>query len=168
MIPETLKTELQARVATSVTPREAAVDVMKELQRHYGWLTDEAVTEAARILGLSALQVEELATFYEMIYRRPVGKLVIHVCDSISCWNMGGETLLQQLAAHLGISVGETTSDGMFTLLPCCCLGNCGQAPTIMIGDNLYGQLTLEKAVEVLEGETFSLSNRHDAKKVPL
>jgi len=153
LIPETLKTELQARVASAITPREAAVDVMKELQRHYGWLTDEAVTEASRILGLSPLQVEELATFYEMIYRRPVGKRVIHVCDSISCWTMGGESLLQRLAAHLGITAGETTSDGMFTLLPCCCLGNCGQAPTMMIGDNLYGELTVEKAVEVLRKE---------------
>ncbi len=77
---------------------------MKELQRHYGWLTDEAVGEAAELLGLSPLQVEELATFYEMIYRRPVGKQVIHVCDSISCWAMGGESLLQQLAGHLGIA----------------------------------------------------------------
>jgi len=153
MIPESLKIKLQERVATSVTAREAAVDVMKELQRHYGWLTDEAVTEAARILGLSALQVEELATFYEMIYRRPVGKRVIHVCDSISCWSMGGESLLQQLEAQLGIAVGETTGDGLFTLLPCCCLGNCGQAPTMMISDNLYGLLTMEKVVEILKRE---------------
>jgi len=155
LIPEALKTELQDRVASAITPREAAVDVMKELQRHYGWLTDEAVTEASRILGLSPLQVEELATFYEMIYRRPVGKRVIHVCDSISCWNMGGESLLERLAAHLGIAVGETTRDGMFTLLPCCCLGNCGQAPTIMVGDSLYGELTLEKAMAILKREKF-------------
>ena len=77
MIPDELKMELQARVASAITPREAAVDVMKELQRHYGWLTDEAVGEAAALLGLTPLQVDELATFYEMIYRRPVGKKVI-------------------------------------------------------------------------------------------
>ena len=67
---------------------------MKELQRHYGWLTDEAVGEAAELLGLSPLQVEELATFYEMIYRQPVGKRVLHVCDSISCWSTGYETIM--------------------------------------------------------------------------
>lgn len=127
--------------------------VMKELQRHYGWLTDEAVDEAAGLLGLSPIQVEELATFYEMIYRRPVGKRVVHVCDSISCWAMGGESLMQQVAGHLGVTVGETTADGMFTLLPCCCLGNCGNSPTMMVGDNLYGELTREKAVQVLEEE---------------
>jgi NADH-quinone oxidoreductase subunit E len=153
MIPDQLQRALEQRVAAAVTPREAAVAVMKELQRHYGWLTDEACAEAARLLGLTPLQLEELATFYEMIYRRPVGKRVIHVCDSISCWAMGGESLLRQLAAHLGIGVGETTGDGMFTLLPCCCLGNCGESPTMMVGDNLYGRLTLEKAVEVLHRE---------------
>ena len=93
MIPEKLKNELEARVASAITSREAAVDVMKEVQNHYGWLTDEGVVETAEILGLSPLQVEELATFYEMIYRRPVGKKVIKVCDSISCWTMGDEEL---------------------------------------------------------------------------
>ncbi len=153
MIPTELKTELQARVASAITPREAAVDVMKSLQAHYGWLTDEAVVEAAELLGLSPLQVEELATFYEMIYRRPVGKRVIHCCDSISCWNMGGESLLQQISGMLGIKVGETTSDGLFTLLPCCCLGNCDQAPTIMIGDTIHGRVTVENAETILETE---------------
>ena len=153
MLPEELKNELQARVASAITNREAAVDVMKELQRHYGWLTDEAVGEAAVLLGLSPLQVEELATFYEMIYRRPVGEKVVHVCDSISCWAMGGETLLAHLAEKLGIEPGGTTADGMFTLLPCACLGMCGDGPAMMIGDNLFGKVTPEKVEEILEKE---------------
>jgi NADH-quinone oxidoreductase subunit E len=153
MIPDTLKNELEVRVSAAMTPREAAVDVMKELQRHYGWLTDEAVVEAARLLGLSPLQVEELATFYEMIYRRPVGKRVIHVCDSISCWSVGCDHLLEHLRKRLGIGPGETTEDGMFTLIPCCCLGNCGEGPTMMIGDTLYGRVTPESADEILKAE---------------
>jgi NADH-quinone oxidoreductase subunit E len=153
MIPENMRQELQNRIDSAVTNREAAVDVMKELQAHYGWLTDEAVGEAAELLGLSPLQVEELATFYEMIYRRPVGQHVIHVCDSISCWAMGGETLLGNIAGLLGIGVGETTPDGIFTLLPCCCLGNCGQAPTLMIGDTIHGRVTIGRAVELLNQE---------------
>ena len=129
MIPEHLKASLEQRVADANTNREAAVDVMKELQRHYGWLTDEALEEASRLLGLSPLQVEELATFYEMIYRRPVGRHVVHVCDSISCWASGGETLLESLAHLLELAPGSTTADGAITLLPCSCLGNCGNAP---------------------------------------
>ena len=150
MIPDTLRQELNQRVADAVTSREAAVDVMKVLQRHYGWLNDEAVLEAADILRLSALQVEELATFYEMIYRRPVGRQVIHVCDSISCWSMGGETLLDRFAILLGIEPGATTPDGSFTLLPCCCLGNCGNAPAVMVGERQYGPVLPDDAEALL------------------
>ncbi len=153
MIPESLHVELQIRIAHAVTNREAAVDVLKSLQSRYGWLTDEAMNEAAELLGLSTLQLEELATFYEMLYRRPVGKRVIHVCDSVSCWAMGGESLLAHLARTLEIQPGETTPDGMFTLLPCCCLGNCGAAPTLMIGDTIHGPVTLEQLGGILEQE---------------
>ena len=153
MIKETLRTELQARIAAAVTPREAAVDVLKELQRHYGWVTDEAVCEAAELLGLTPLQVDELATFYEMLYRRPVGRRVIHVCDSISCWAVGGDTMLAHLANVLGVEPGETTADGAFTLLPCCCLGNCGEGPTMLVGDTLYSRLTPERVDEILKME---------------
>ena len=150
MIPEQLKTTLVRRVADAATAREAAVDVMKELQRHYRWLTDEALEEASQLLGLSPLEVEELATFYEMIYRRPVGRHVIHVCDSISCWASGGETLLKSLAHLLEIEPGSTTVDGAVTLLPCSCLGNCGEAPCMMIGEKQYGRMTPEAGAQIV------------------
>jgi NADH-quinone oxidoreductase subunit E len=88
-----------------------------------------------------------------MIYRRPVGKRVIHLCDSISCWAVGSETLLEQLAGRLGVEPGGTTADGLFTLLPCSCLGNCGNGPTMMIGDEIHENLNLEKVLEILEKE---------------
>ncbi|WP_129125207.1 NADH-quinone oxidoreductase subunit NuoE [Geomonas oryzae] len=153
MIPETLKKALEARVASAITAREAAVDVMKELQAHYGWLTDEAVEEAASLLGLSPLQVEELATFYEMIYRRPVGKKVIHVCDSISCWCVDCDGIIEHLKEKLGVALGGTTADGMFTLLPCCCMGMCGDGPAMSVGGIPYGKLTPELVDEILEME---------------
>ena len=159
MIPESLKNELKARVAAAVTNREAAVDVMKELQRHCGWLSDEGVLAAAEILGLSPLQVEELATFYELIYRRPVGKRVIHVCDSISCWSCGCDSILAYLRKSLGVEPGGTSADGCFTLVPCACLGNCGEGPTMMIGDTLYGRLTEERVAEILEAERKELES---------
>jgi NADH-quinone oxidoreductase subunit E len=153
MIPGELKISLQGRVAAAITKREAAVDVMKELQAHYGWLTDEAVSEAAELLALSPLQVEELATFYEMIYRRPVGKKVIHVCDSISCWCACCDDLMQHLKTRLGVELGGTSADGMFTLLPCCCMGMCGDSPAMSVGGALYGSVTVEMADEILERE---------------
>ena len=153
MIPDRLRTSLQDRVAAAVTPREAAVDVMKELQSHYGWLTDEAVGEAAGLLGLSPLQVEELATFYEMIYRRPVGKKVIHVCDSISCWCACCDSIMEHLKQRLGVEPGGTSADGMFTLLPCCCMGMCDLSPAMSVDGTPYGRLTPELVDEILVKE---------------
>ncbi|UFS72018.1 NADH-quinone oxidoreductase subunit NuoE [Geomonas sp. RF6] len=158
MIPEKLKNALQQRVAAAVTAREAAVDVMKALQGHYGWLTDEAVEEAAALLGLSTLQVEELATFYEKIYRRPVGKKVIHVCDSISCWCAGSGEVLERLKERLDVEIGGTTSDGAFTLIPCCCLGMCGDGPALSVGETQYGHVTAKRVDEILELERQALA----------
>ena len=160
MIPDHLKKSLESRVASAVTAREAAVDVMKELQAHYGWLTDEAVGEAAQLLRLSPLQVEELATFYEMIYRRPVGKKVIHVCDSISCWAACCEEIMAHLQVRLGVEPGGTSADGAFTLIPCCCMGMCGDGPVMSIGARFYGNLTPEKVDEILELERRSEAGR--------
>ena len=168
MIPDILKTDLNQRVAAAVTNREAAVDVMKELQRHYGWLTDEAVLEAAEILALSPLQVEELATFYEMIYRRPVGRHVIHVCDSISCWSLGGESLMDRFRSLLKIEPGGTTPDGAFTLLPCCCLGNCGNAPAVMVGERQFGPVLpndAEKLLAELRSRISGFTDKHTLKR---
>ncbi len=164
MIPELLKANLERRIADAVTNREAAVDVMKELQRHYGWLTDEALEEASQLLGLSPLQVEELATFYEMIHRRPVGRHVVLVCDSISCWASGGETLLESLSHSLGVEPGSTTADGAVTLLPCSCLGNCGEAPCMMVGEKQYGRLTPETGMRIVAALRTGAPDRGSAK----
>jgi NADH-quinone oxidoreductase subunit E len=153
MIPEQLRKSLEQRVAHAMTAREAAVDVMKDLQAHYGWLTDEAVGEAAELLGLSPLQVDELATFYEMIYRRPVGEKVVHVCDSISCWSSGSDRIIQHLKDRLDVGAGGTTDDGKFTLIPCCCMGRCGDGPVMSVGERVYNELTPERVDRILEAE---------------
>lgn len=153
MIPEELKKSLEERISTAITPREAAVDVMKELQRHYGWLTDEGVAEAAGLLGLSTLQVEELATFYEKIYRRQVTGKLIQVCDSISCWSACCEEIMEHLEKRLGVGPGGTSADGRFTLVPCCCLGRCGEAPGMVVAGTFYGNLTTARVDEILERE---------------
>jgi NADH-quinone oxidoreductase subunit E len=150
--PETIE-RLQDQVSRARQPREAALDVLRAIQDENGWVSDEGVKLAARILGLTPLQVEELATFYDKIYRRPVGRRVVHVCDSICCWSRDGEKIYHYLQEKLGVSPGETTVDGVFTLLPTCCLGACGEAPAIIIGLTLYGRLTPERIDEILEKE---------------
>ena len=121
MLPKDLKEKLEKHIAEIDHPRELAVDVMFALQDHYGYLSDEAVEETARMLDMTPLEVEELATFYTFTYREPVGKYVIHVCDSVICWMDGYESLKDYLCKTLGINLGETTADGLFTLLPVCC-----------------------------------------------
>jgi len=148
------KTEqLRSHAAQIEHPRELIVDVLRAIQEENGWVPDEGIELAASILGLSPLQVEEVATFYDKIFRHPVGKKVIHVCDSICCWSRGGEWIVQILREKLGIDLGETTSDGEFTLLPTCCLGACGEAPAMMIGFTLYGNLDAEKIEAILAKE---------------
>jgi NADH-quinone oxidoreductase subunit E len=152
MLPKETSDAIGKRIEESDNPREAAVDVMYLLQKHYGYLTDEAVREGAAFLGMTPMEVEELATFYDFIYREPVGKYVIHVCDSTICWMEGHESILSHLCKKLGIQVGGTTEDGLFTLLPVCCIGFCDQAPAMLVNGEPYGNLTSESVDRILEG----------------
>jgi NADH-quinone oxidoreductase subunit E len=141
------------KAADSEHPRELIIDLLRAIQTHHGWVPDAGVELTADILGLSPMQIEEIATFYDKIFRQPVGKKVIHICDSICCWATGSEAVADALQEKLGIRLGETTADGQFTLLPSCCLGACGSTPAMMIGLKLYGKLTPEKIDEALAKE---------------
>jgi len=132
-------------------PRELIIDVLRAVQKNHGWVPDEGVELTATILGLTAIEVEEVATFYDKIFRRPVGRFPIHICDSICCWSNGGEELAEQFKKSLGIEFGQTTEDGLFTLLPSCCLGVCGSAPAVMIHQQHYGPLSKKDVVELIE-----------------
>ena len=151
MLPQELKAPLQEMVSSAEHPRELVVDVMLAFQDHYGYLSDEALEEAAMLLDMTPLEMEELATFYTFLYREPVGKYVIHVCDSVICWMDGYESIRDYLSKKLGIEMGETTSDGLFTLLPVCCIGYCDRSPAILINRKVYGPLTIEKIDNILE-----------------
>ena len=96
-------------------------------------------------------EVDSVATFYNLILRRPVGKHVIRICSSVSCYVMGYEGIRDYLAQRLGIKEGETTRDGRFTLIPNQCLGNCDHAPSFMINDDLYQDLDPAKIDAVLD-----------------
>jgi NADH-quinone oxidoreductase subunit E len=151
MLPKELRQSLAAKLATVEHPRELAVDVMFALQEYYGYLSDEAVEAAAELMGMSPLEVEQLATFYSFIYREPVGRYVIHVCDSVVCWLEGYGSIAEYISSKLGIRMGETTADGLFTLLPVCCVGYCDMAPAMLINRKVYGNLTPRKIDEILD-----------------
>ncbi len=151
MLPNELYDDLQRKVAAAEHPREMAVDVMVALQNFYGYLSDEALEEGAVLLDMTPLEMEELATFYDFIYRQPVGRYIIHICDGIVCWMNGYQAILDHLCQRLGIQVGGTTADGMFTILPTACIGYCDLSPAVLINRRPYGPLTPEKLDAILE-----------------
>ena len=150
MLPEEKLKNLKQKIDAADHPRELAVEVMFALQKHYGYLSDGALVEGAEILGMTPLELEELATFYDFIYRKPVGKYVIHVCDSTICWMLGHQSVLDYIGQKLTISPGGTTEDGLFTLLPVCCIGYCDHAPAMLINGKLYGPLTPQAVDTIL------------------
>jgi len=150
-LPLELRKEFEQQIAASDQPWEQVIDIMYGLQKHYGFLSDEAVYEAAALLDMTPLEIEELATFYDFIYREPVGKFVIHVCDGVVCWMFHEGSVFDYLCQKLGVCAGEVTADGMFTVLPTACLGYCDHAPAMLINGVFYGNLTPEKIDELLE-----------------
>ena len=128
----------------------ACIDALKIIQQHRRWVPDESIVDVAEILDMTTAEVENVASFYNLIFRKPVGRHVILLCDSISCWITGYESIQQLLKEKLGITFGETTEDDRFTLLPIQCLGNCDRAPTMMIDHDLYDNLSAEKMDEIL------------------
>src|SRR5215831_1195239 len=127
------------REASHYPRREAvSIDALKIVQKHRGWVSDENVRDIAEHIGMSPTDLDSIATFYNLIYRRPVGRHVISVCDSVSCWIMGGERICEHLQERLGIGLGDTTPDDRFTLLPTVCIGCCNRAPAMMIDGDLH------------------------------
>ncbi len=142
--------EIESEFPKYATKEAVCLEAMKIVQRHRGWVSDESLKDIAEVLEMSVDELDSVATFYNMIYRKPVGRHVIHVCDSVSCWVMGYEKLYESLSKRLGVKMGETTADGRFTLLPVVCLGACDHAPAMMIDRATIGDLSADKIDEVL------------------
>ena len=143
--------EIEAEFGHYPDKRALTIDAMKIVQKHRGWVSDEALKDVSELLGVSVSELDSVATFYNLIFRKPVGRHVIMVCDSISCWMMGYDRLRDLLTSRLGIKMGETTADGRFTLLPIVCLGTCDHAPAMMVDEDLHRDLDAEKIESILE-----------------
>ncbi|MFN5025014.1 MAG: NADH-quinone oxidoreductase subunit NuoE [Bacteroidota bacterium] len=115
-----------------------------------GWLSVETMDYVASLLHIQPIEVYEVASFYSMYNLKPVGKCLIEVCRTSSCWLRGAEDVVKHIEKRLGIKDGETTADGMFTLKTVECLGSCGTAPMLMCGAQFHENLTLEKVDELL------------------
>jgi NADH-quinone oxidoreductase subunit E len=126
------------------------IDAMLIVQRRRGWVSDEALSDIGELLGMTTTDLDGVATFYNLIRRKPVGKHVAMICDSVSCWIMGCDQLRQHVCDKLGVSIGGTTADGRLTVLPIVCLGACDRAPAMMVDGELHTDLDAQRVDEVL------------------
>ena len=132
--------------------RAAVIPMLDLAQRQSGgWLPISAMHHVAEVIGMPRMRVYEVATFYTMFMRNPVGKYHIQVCTTTPCWLRGSDEIMAAIKENLGIGVGQTTPDKMFTISEVECLGACVNAPMFQINDDYYEDLTVNDTVEILE-----------------
>jgi len=148
------RTEIDHEISMVPHRSAAVIEALKIVQHHRRWISDESVTAIAAYLQMSAAEVDSVATFYNLIFRKPVGRHVILVCDSISCYVMKYGDIYKALQEKLKIKFGETTGDQCFTLLPNACLGCCDHAPALMIDNDLYKDVTVAMLDRILQKYT--------------
>ncbi|MCW5197283.1 NADH-quinone oxidoreductase subunit NuoE [Buchnera aphidicola] len=133
------------------TSKSVSIEALKIVQRTRGWISDNMMQEIAKVLCISESSLEEIATFYNQIYRRPVGRHIIRYCDSVVCYMLGYKHVVNKLKTILNICPGQTTCDNRFTILPVSCLGSCDKAPVIMINENTYSRVNTDGIPILLE-----------------
>ena len=142
----------EGRAASAVIP------LLDLAQRQQGWISVAAMDTVARMLGMPAVRVYEVATFYTMFNLEPVGAFLVQICTTTPCMLRGSDSIVEACRNHLGIDFGETTGEGTFTLKEVECLGACVNAPMVQINDDYYEDLDGNQIVEILEslarGET--------------
>ena len=136
--------EIEHELTLYPDKKAVGLEALKIVQRHNGWVSDESMLAISKYLDIALSELEGVATFFNLIYRRPVGKNVILFCDSVSCWIMGCEKIRKEINDHLGIDYGETTEDGEYTLIPVPCLGDCDKAPVMLVGEKMHRNLTAD------------------------
>ena len=145
------KQDIEREMAHYPDKLAVCIEALKIAQKHRGWISDDTLQDIALFLDLTRDELDNVATFYNLLYRKPVARHVILICDSVSCWVTGYELLREHFRSRLGLVLGETTADQRFTLLPIVCLGACGGAPTMMIDSDLYENLDPAKIDQILE-----------------
>lgn len=143
--------EITAEMSHYADKSAVSIEALKIVQKHRRWVSDDSLVAIAELLEISPAQLEAVATFYNLIYRRPVGKTVIHYCNSVSCWIMGAEQVRERLCKRLRVEPGEMSEDGEYTVLPIVCLGACDHAPVMLVGDQLRLDVT-DDAVDEIPG----------------
>ncbi|WP_020160974.1 NADH-quinone oxidoreductase subunit NuoE [Methylobacter marinus] len=142
--------EITAEMSHYADKAAVSIEALKIVQKYRRWVSDECLVAVAELLGISPAQLEGVATFYNLIYRQPVGRSVIHYCNSVSCWMLGAEQVRERLCRHLNVEPGEMSADGEYTVLPIVCLGACDHAPVVLVGGQLRLDVTDDTVDEML------------------
>jgi NADH-quinone oxidoreductase subunit E len=150
MLSEEIVTKIQKEIKKYPTPRAVVKSALRYAQDERGWVDESVVRDVAETLGLEPIQVMEVATFYDLFYTEPVGKHQLRVCTNVSCMLCGSDEVMEHLKNRLGIRHGETTGDGRFTLFEVECLGACGGAPMMMVGNRYYENLDPQRIDQIL------------------
>ena len=150
LLTEAEMREIDHEISLLPYKKAGVIEALKIVKHHRGWVSDESVEAVAAYLEMSPAEVDSVATFYNLIFRKPVGRHVILLCDSISCYVMGYDKLYAELKQLTGLKFGETSSDGRFTLLPNACLGCCDRAPALMIDEDLFRDVKVEMLDQLL------------------
>ncbi len=145
--------EIEHEITLYPDKQAVGLEALKIVQKHQGWVSDESLLAIADYLNLSPADLEGVATFFNLVFRQPVGRNVILFCNSVSCWIMGCDSLRQHIKDTLGIDFGETTEDNEFTLIPVPCLGDCDKAPVMMVGETMHRNLTKDTITQLAKAK---------------
>lgn len=143
--------EIKAEMDHYEDKAAVSIEALRIVQKHRRWVSDECIVAVAKLLEMSPAELEAVATFYNLIYRQPVGKTVIHYCNSVTCWMLGADQVQESLCKHLNVELGEMSADGEYTILPIVCLGACNHAPVVMVGDQLRLDITEDAVNEIFK-----------------
>ena len=151
-LPPEMEARLRDLVAHEGGPRPAMVEALRMVQASEGWVSDDRIVQVAAVLGVTPAELDATASFYSLIFRQPVGRTVILLCDGASCGLNGADAVRDAIRARLGIDYGQTTPDGRFTLINSACVGGCDRAPAAVVGPErrLVGPLTMDTLDAVL------------------
>ncbi len=151
MLSVSTRQKIDSLISKYPQRRSALIPSLQLVQEEAGYLSPDAIQDVAEVFELTPNEVYEVASFYTMLYKQPVGRHVIQVCTNISCLLCNAEGIMDHLRRRLGISPGETTADMRFTLVEVECLASCGTAPVVQINQDYYENLTPEKLDQILD-----------------
>jgi NADH-quinone oxidoreductase subunit E len=155
MISESIKARFAKEVAKYPPEQKqsAVMACLSIVQQELGFVSTDSEAEIAAYLGMPAMAVHEVTTFYNMYNQRPVGKYKLNVCTNLPCQLRDGARALKHLEQKLGIGMGETTADGMFTLQQCECLGACADSPVLLVNDRtMCSFMSNDKLDQLVDG----------------